>query len=107
MAASSTNLNDHQIDDGVGRVVLHGDIDLATAGDITEAVATARAAGRSWVIIDMTDVTFMDSQGLQALLCARHELADVGGLLTLRGTPEQVLVLLDVCGVRELFSIER
>ena len=106
MTPPSTNLmGRHQAD--VGRIVLHGEIDLATAGAITEGVANARAAGHSSITIDLADVTFMDSQGLQGLLSVRQQLAGVGGLLTLRRPPARVLSLLDMCGVRELFSIER
>jgi anti-anti-sigma factor len=87
-------------------VTLSGEIDLRNAGTITEAVTTCSAAGRSSITLDMGEVTFMDSQGLQALLVARQQLADAGGLLVLRRSPESVLTLLDVCGVRELFSID-
>lgn len=50
-------------------VVLHvrGEVDLSTAGELEEAVATALAAGPSALVVDLTEVSFLDSAGLGVL----------------------------------------
>ena len=87
-------------------VVLEGEIDVENAGSVGEAIMSARRGEGSSVVVDMTDVTFMDSQGLKVLLIARQDLAAEGGLLRLRRPPECVLLVLELTGVRELFSID-
>ena len=59
-------------------VVVHGEIDLVTAPRVGGAVAAANAA--SGVVLDLSDVDFLDSTGLRELLVAQREL---GGRLTI------------------------
>ena len=51
--------------DGTG-VKLAGDLDLHTAPELTAALRALRKAGD--VCLDMTEVTFIDSSGLSAIL---------------------------------------
>lgn len=50
-------------------VVLHvyGEVDLSTSGELEEAVAAALAERPSALVVDLTDVTFLDSAGLGVL----------------------------------------
>jgi anti-anti-sigma factor len=59
------------------RVVLHGEIDLGSAGHAQDALLAACRAGRR-IEVDMTDVSFLDSSGLQALVAVRRR-ADEDG----------------------------
>ena len=54
------------------RVVVRpvGEVDLATAPAFEERVREAAAAGFARVVIDLRDVTFLDSSGLRVLLAA-------------------------------------
>src|SRR4051794_30600011 len=55
-----------------GRVVfvVSGEIDLATAGDLRQVLLDAVDSRPLWV--DLTEVEFMDSTGLNALVVAHH-----------------------------------
>lgn len=74
--------------DGGGRLVVRGELDLATAEPLCDAVraADSRPAGpvRPWLRLDLTGVTFLDSSGVQAL-------NDVQARLALRGAHLRVL----------------
>ncbi len=51
------------------------------------------------IVVDMTDVTFMDCSGYGALIAARRVLTDLGGSLTIRnhaGQPAHLLSLLSI-----------
>ena len=87
-------------------IVLRGEIDGANADDVGEQIADAGRRPGSMVLVDMADVTFMDSQGLRMLLVARQALAAEGGLLQLVRPPKCVRLVLDLSGVTELFSID-
>jgi anti-sigma B factor antagonist len=64
----------------VGRRVVicaRGEIDIATVGELNAAVERALAAGAAELWIDLTEVEFMDSTGLTALVRA-HQAVDHG-----------------------------
>ena len=52
------------------RVLVGGEIDIATAAELRSALELAVRPGITDLVIDLTDVTFMDSSGVRALLLA-------------------------------------
>ena len=72
---------------------LRGEIDLAVADDVRAAVLDALDAGIS--VVDMADVTFIESTGLRALLAAASTV-DGHGTLTLRNPSRSVTKILAI-----------
>ena len=62
--------------DGERRLILRGEIDLAVRGPLTRAINEIMAAG-SRVVVDMRDVSFLDSTGIGALARAVSEGCEV------------------------------
>jgi anti-sigma B factor antagonist len=63
--------------EGRYRLVLQGELDLASADKLEAAITRLCTAGALEIELDLRDVTFLDSQGLRAILggreaCARH-----------------------------------
>ena len=86
---------------GVEVVVVRGEHDLATAGDLRGSIETAvgRAAG---VVVDLSRATFIDSAVLQVLLTGRDRAdeAGVGYVIALGdGTGHAVRRLLELTGL--------
>jgi len=52
-----------------------GEIDMATAPELSTAISAA-AEGVERVVVDLTEVTFLDSSALNALVHSQRELAD-------------------------------
>ena len=69
--------------DGTMVLDVAGEIDVYTAPQFKEAVNTIIAAGQKHLIIDMGDVTYMDSSGFGALLSATRRLRPEGGTINL------------------------
>ena len=63
------------------QVLVSGEIDLATAGQITAALA--ELTGHD-VIVDLSQVAFIDSSGLSSLIVAHKKITAAGGTLVLR-----------------------
>lgn len=82
-------------------VRLSGDLDVAMAHEVQEALLRA-GDGNASVVVDLSDVTFLDCCGLGALVHARLAL---GGRLTLYEPSAAVLRLLDLCELRDTFVI--
>ncbi len=62
------------------RVQVTGDVDMATAGRLAAALDAVERSDAPAIVIDLGDVTFIDSSGLHVLLmsarrCARRQVA--------------------------------
>ena len=82
-----------------------GDVDLANYPRFT-AEAEAWAGKGSDVVLDCSNVTFMDSMGLRVLVQLRQTLIDGGHSLTLADPSTPVARVLDLTGVLELFGLD-
>lgn len=87
--------------DDVHIVSLHGQLDLANAGQVRDAVI--RVAG-STVVVDLTDLRFLDSSGIAALLSARKQILQSGNGFELRGASGIVRRVLEVTGLEFLLA---
>jgi anti-anti-sigma factor len=86
--------------DGVVRVVLAGEIDLAVADDMHSWILAAAAGHPGWPVeVDMTAVSFVDSSGIRAFVRARTDVTASGRPLRLVNTAGMALRVLQVAGV--------
>ena len=86
---------------------LRGDIDLATADDVlAEGSALLNEAGSGVaLVVDLVDVTFLDSSGLSALVRLRLAAEAQGGQVLLSNVPDRVAALLELSGLTEYFPL--
>lgn len=78
-------------------VALHGELDIVSAGTLADALV--ELAG-STLVVDLSDLTFMDSTGIGALVVARNRmLADGAGQLVLSRPGAIVLKSLEIVGL--------
>ncbi len=71
--------------DGLPVLAVAGEIDIYTAPLFKQAVVNLVSEGSTQVIIDLSEVTFMDSSGFGTLLGATKRLRPLGGGLHLAG----------------------
>jgi anti-anti-sigma factor len=77
---------------------LHGDLDLATAPDLTEALNSIPASyGR--LVLDLSKLGFIDSSGVRALVQGKLELTDHGVKVDLFEVPKQAAKVLQGLGL--------
>lgn len=82
-----------------------GEIDLATVDLLDMAVANALQDGLSHVVIDMSEVSFMDSTGIRSLLTNSERVNEAGGKMSIVLSGGPVARTLSVTGVDSLLSI--
>ncbi len=89
------------------RVILavSGEVDMATVGALREALDGAASEARE-VWVDLTEVGFLDSTGLTALLNGHHLMRNGRGRLTIvcPGTGP-VRRALEISGLHEVFNV--
>jgi len=94
---------DVRVDDDGYLWVMRGEVDAAVQSRHEDYLRqVARAADRQ-IVIDLSDVTFMDSGGLRLLY---HAVEGSPEPPVLRGVPESTRDLLELSGVVSLFRFE-
>ncbi|WP_433303868.1 STAS domain-containing protein [Actinoplanes sp. CA-030573] len=84
------NITSHRDGDGVVRLAMTGDLDMATTGLLQRRVATTLEKDRpKRLVIDVAGVTFCDSSGIHAFLLAR-EAANRQGVAFLLANPSGI-----------------
>jgi len=91
-------------------VLIHvdGEVDAVTADRLNDELAKLVDTGPD-LILDLTEVPFMDTMGLGTLLATRNALVDRGGSFAVRNPTSAVRRVLDVTGLAPLLleSAER
>ena len=90
-------------DGSVAAVAPQGELDLASAGALTQAVHEAWSAGSDRVLIDLRPLEFIDSSGLRALIGLSEAAARDGRDLALRPGASVVQRIFELTGTRDLF----
>lgn len=81
---------------GVARLALRGELDLATAPKLEEHLMLVEQDGVRAVLLDVRDLTFVDCTGLHTFLKAKSRAADNGHRFALVGAKDQLRRILQV-----------
>jgi anti-sigma B factor antagonist len=90
---------------GAVRFALKGELDLAHAYTFDEELRTVEATRPSTVVIDLRQLTFLDSCGLARLLAARRRARRLGHRLLLVRGSATVQRLFALAAVDEAFEM--
>ena len=89
------------------RVVPVGELDVATAGALERQLHELCDAGFEHVVLDLRDLTFIDSSGIRVLV-SEHRLATTcGHELSIVGASAVVRRALEVCGLLEQLRMQQ
>lgn len=95
----SLDIRHETVGEGSHTLHVNGELDLASAGQLETSIAELCTDGATQVVLEMAELSFMDSTGLRSLLVSQ-ELCTVNDCVLLLGTlSPQVERLLDVSGV--------
>ena len=70
-------------------LAVHGEIDIKSAPELETALSEFEA---EMVVVDLSDVTFIDSTGLRVLVMARTQIESNGGSLVLCAPDDSAVV---------------
>jgi len=82
-----------------------GEIDAATADTLATAVSGALGDGYQKVLVDFTQVTFIDSTGLGVLVKSHRSAAAAGAVFAVVHPTPQTRKLIRVLGLDQLLNI--
>jgi anti-sigma B factor antagonist len=104
-AMSAAAFDAQSLDEYIQLIVVEGELDLSSSSELRRRVEAALREGRNCVVIDLSDVTHMDSTGLASLIAAHQLTAEKRGRLALVITSEPVRRTVEVRGLDRLFTI--
>ncbi|HWH96436.1 MAG TPA: STAS domain-containing protein [Baekduia sp.] len=96
---------ERDVDDHVSVIAVEGEIHVSTAPEFSGVLGAAGAAGRRFLVLDLSGVTFIDSTGLSILLNALRRLTRAGGALALVCANPTVLRLFEITRLDSTFDI--
>ena len=82
--------------------VFTGELDAADSR-VDDELGKLLREGASQVVADLTNVTFVDSSVVRALVAAYRELAGRGGWLRVVYTHHLIRRVIEICGLAEVF----
>ena len=97
-------ISQHAIDPQSCVVCVEGELDLATAPRLKMALGEMLRAGFTQLVVDLAQVTFMDSTALGVLVGTERSL-DVGARLAIVCTHPNVLRIFEFSGLDGSFAI--
>jgi anti-sigma B factor antagonist len=96
-----------QAADGCVTFTPRGELDLATAPEMEEQVLAAVREGGRKVVVDLRELTFMDSTGVRAIVAA-HQVAEESGsdLRVVRPARESAVSrVIEISGIDEALGL--
>ncbi|MDT4934180.1 MAG: anti-sigma factor antagonist [Pseudonocardiales bacterium] len=86
-------------------LAVRGEVDVYSAPALKNGLTELLGANGASVIVDLTDVGFLDSTGLGVLVAARTAAAEAGGRLPIVCDRERILKLFRITGLDGVFEI--
>lgn len=99
------NITLEKVADDIDKINLSGRMDLDGVSHIEKDFARMTAAPAMAVIVDMSEVPYMSSIGIRALLMNGKAVTGRGGKYVLMGTQPDVRNVLAVSGIDKLINI--
>lgn len=96
---------EERVDDGVPVITVAGEIDVASAPQLREALHKVIADGHTTVVLDLLAVTFLDSTALGVLVGALKRCRELGGELHVVVADPRIVKIFEITGLTSVFSI--
>jgi stage II sporulation protein AA (anti-sigma F factor antagonist) len=89
-------------DGGTHTIALSGEMDLSNAGEVERELLYAEATDATAIVVDLSELSFMDSTGIRLLIAADARSRADSCRLVLTRPPAAVARVLCIAGVDEL-----
>ncbi len=86
-------------------VALTGEIDLYTAPEFKQQLLDVIGQGAKYVVVDLTDTTFIDSTTLGVLVGGVKRLRPNGGQLSIVCSDRNITKIFEITGLNRVFPI--
>src|SRR4051794_34925583 len=103
--AMAFSIEDRIVDGDTHVVAIAGEIDLFTAPEFKQRVSAPIDAGRTHVVVDLTETTFIDSSSLGVLIGAHRRLRRPPGARGVVCNNDAIVKTFRITGLDSVFTI--
>lgn len=93
-------------DEQGARLTLEGELDLASAGQVEEKLASLEAESPKRIVVDLDRLAFIDSTGLRTLIQADARARERGAEMLLRPGDESIQRVFELTGTLGVLRFE-
>lgn len=90
---------------GVQVIQVSGRLDARTTGELEEAVQQSLEGGQQKILMDFSDLDYINSSGLRILVMAYQRLKASGGQFAVSGIRDYILEIFEISGYDKLFLV--
>ena len=90
---------------GTPVLAVQGEVDVSTAPELRERLLALAEAGRTVAVVDLSEVSFVDSTALGVLVSGVKRLRSAGGDLRLVVTQPRIAKVFEITGLNDVFRI--
>jgi anti-sigma B factor antagonist len=101
----SFELTEESVDASTHVLAVRGELDLATASAFSASLMAVIDSGKSAVVVDLSEVVFVGSNGLATLLNGLRRLTRRGGRLAIATQNPTVLRMFEITRTESTFAI--
>ena len=94
-----------QVDDWLVIVKVKGELDAYLAPEVRERVEEVLGSGAAWLLMDLTEVEYIDSVGLGIMVGAAKRANERGGDLSIACGRPSVVRVFEVSGTKDLLNL--
>jgi len=105
LAKGAVNMGQSSEDSDLPVVHVEGEIDMAAAPELQRRLDELIDDGKSTIVVDLLDVTFLDSAALGVLVRSLQRCQDAGGTLHLVVDDRRITRVLEITGLSDVFPI--
>jgi anti-sigma B factor antagonist len=98
-------VSEESLDGDAGVVAVRGEIHVSSAPELSDCLASVMERGVTALVLDLSEVEFIDSTGLSVLLNVLRRLTQRGGSLVIVCTNPTVLRLFEITRLESTFDI--
>jgi len=99
LSVSTEDVDGHRV------VSVRGEVDVYSAPTLRKCLQESMDDQHHDLIVDLTDIAFIDSTGLGVLVAGQNRAGELGGKLSVVCAQERVLKLFRITGLDEVFAI--
>ena len=100
------SVNTRTTDAGIAVVEVAGEVDVYTAPTLRQHLRDATGGSTPKVVVDMSEVTFLDSTGLGVLVGAMGRVREAEGTMRLVVNSDHILKVLRITGLDALIPVD-